>query len=49
MDILFSKNSEFDKSLTSLEKFIRTVKGKDNFLNRMLFQLVNGGFSDRIH
>ena len=25
------------------------MKGKDYFWNRMLFQLVNGGFSDEIH
>ena len=32
-----------------LENFIRTVKGQNNFGNRMLVYLVLGGFSDLIH
>ena len=35
--------------LRSQEKFIWTVKGQNNFWNRMLFQLISGGFSDLIH
>ena len=40
---------EFAKILRLLEQFIQIVKGKNNFRNRMLFQLVPGGFSDLIH
>ena len=32
------QGQEFDKSFWSLEWLIRTVKGKDNFWNRMLFK-----------
>ena len=31
------------------EQFIRTVKGQNNFWNRMLFYLIPGGFLDLIH
>ena len=31
--------------MRSLEQFIQTVKGQNNFDNRMLFKLVPGGFS----
>ena len=41
-----AKGREFSKFLRSLEQFIQTVKGQNNFCNRMLFYLVPGGFSD---
>ena len=41
-----AEGQEFAKSLRSLEQFIQTVKGQYNFWNRILFQLVHGGFSD---
>ena len=40
---------EFAKSLRSQEQFIRTSKGNNNFLNRILFKLVPGCFSDLMH
>ena len=39
----------FGKILRSLEHLIRTVKGQNNFGNRMFFQLIPGCFSDLIH
>ena len=44
-----AEGREFAKVFRSLEKFIRTVKSQYNFWNRILFQLVSGGLSDRIH
>ena len=38
---------EFAKNFTLLEQFIQTVKGQNNFGNRILFFLVTGGFSDQ--
>ena len=38
---------EFAKHFTLLEQFIQTVKGQNNFGNRILFFLVPGGFSDQ--
>ena len=43
-----AEGREFAKLLRSLEQFIRPVKDQTNFCNKMLFQLVPGGFSDRI-
>ena len=39
---------EFAKILESLEQFIQTLKGKNNFWNRILFELVPGGFTDLV-
>ena len=39
---------KFAKLLRSLEQFIRTEKGKNNFWNSGLFKLVPWGFSDLI-
>ena len=36
---------EFAKILRSLQQFIQTMNGQYNFWNRMLFELVPGGFS----
>ena len=41
-----AEGREFAKILRSLEQFIRTVKGQNNFWNRILFKLVSGSFSD---
>ena len=41
--------SNFESFSRSLEQFIQTVKGQNNFGNRMPFQLVPGGFSDLIN
>ena len=44
-----AKGREFAKLLRSLEQFIQTVKGQNNFRNRMFFFLFHEGFSDLIH
>ena len=41
-----AEGQEFTKNLRSLEQFKSMVKGQYNFWNRMLFELVPGGFSD---
>ena len=43
-----AEGRKFTKFLRSLEQFIQTVKGQNNFGNRMLFQHVPEGFSDLI-
>ena len=43
------EGQKFAIFLRSLERFIRAVKGQYNFCNRILFQLVPGGFSDLIN
>ena len=43
-----AEGQEFAKVLRSLEQFIQTVKGQKSFGNRMLIQLVPGGFLDLI-
>ena len=40
-----AEGREFAKFLRSQEQFIQTVKGQNNFGNRMLFYHVPGGFS----
>ena len=40
-----AEDREFAKILRSLEQFVRTVKGQNNFGNKILFQLVSRGFS----
>ena len=40
---------EFANFLRSLEQFIQTVKGQNNFCNRISFKFVPGGFSDLIN
>ena len=40
---------EFANFLRLLEWFIQTVKGQNNFWNRMLFRLIPGGSSDLIN
>ena len=40
-----AEGREFAYILRSLEQFIQTVKGQNNFWYRMLFKLVPGGFS----
>ena len=44
---LEAEGREFANILRSLDQSIR--KGENNFGNRILFQLVPGGFSDLIH
>ena len=46
-DLLWEKNcsSDLEKLLRSLEQFIQTLEGQNNFGNRMVFWLVPGGFS----
>ena len=44
-----AEEREFAKFLRSLEQFIQTVKFRTIFGNRMLFELVPGGFSHLIH
>ena len=44
-----AEGRKFAKFLRSLEQFIQTVKGQNNFWNRMLFKLIPGGFSDLMH
>ena len=46
--IFETEGQEFAKFLRSLEQFVQTVKGMNNFGSRMLFLLVPGGFSDLI-
>ena len=41
-----AEGREFANFLRLLEQFIQTVKGQNNFWNRMLFWLIPGGFSD---
>ena len=45
--LIIEKN--FHKFLRSLNQFIWTVKGKNNFWNRIIFLLVHWDFSDLIH
>ena len=42
-----AEGQEFANFLRSLEQSIQTVKGQDNFRNRMLFLLFPEGFSDQ--
>ena len=44
-----AEGREFANFLRLLEQFIQTVKGQNNFWNRMLFWLIPGGFWDLIH
>jgi hypothetical protein len=45
-----AEGREFAKFLRSLEQFIQTVKGQNNFLvTECVFLLVLGGFSDLIN
>ena len=44
-----AEGREFAKFLRSLEQFIPTVKGQNNFWNKMLFLLFPRGFSDLIN
>ena len=44
-----AEGQEFAKFLRSLEQFIQTVKGLNNFGERMLFYLVPGGSLDLIN
>ena len=41
---LEAEGQEFAKILRSIEQFIQTMKGQNNFCNRMLFQLFPAGF-----
>ena len=41
---LDAEGQELAKILKSPEQFIQKVKGQNNFWNRMLFQLITGGF-----
>ena len=43
-----AEGPEFAKILRSLEQFIQTVTGQNNFGNGILFKLVPGGFSDLV-
>ena len=43
------KFAKFAKILRSLAQYVGTVKGHNKFGNRILFQLVAGGFSDIIN
>ena len=43
-----AEGQEFTKILRSLEQFKSMVKGQYNFWNRMLFELVPGGFLDQL-
>ena len=38
-------SQEFSKKLRSLEQFLETVKGQNNFGNGVLYWIVPGGFS----
>ena len=42
-----AEGREFSNILRSLEQSIQTVKGQDNFRNRMRFLLFPEGFSDQ--
>ena len=44
----YAEGREFTKILRSLEQFIWIVKGQYNFWNRMLFEVVPGGFLDQL-
>ena len=42
-------SSDWEKRLVSLDQFVWTVKGRNDFWNRTLFKHFPGGFSDLIH
>ena len=44
-----AEGREFGNFFKSLEQFIQTVKGQNNFCNRISFKFVPGGFSDLIN
>ena len=44
-----AEGREFEKTLRSLEQFVQTMKLRTIFGNRMLFQLLPGGFSELIN
>ena len=43
------EGQEFATILRLLERYIQTVKDQNNFLNRIPFLLIPGGFSDPIN
>ena len=43
------ESQEFATILRLLERYIQTVKDKNNFLNRLTFLLIPEGFSDPIN
>ena len=44
-----AEGREFEKNLRSLEQFVQTVKGQNNFCQQNAFILIPGGFSDLLN